>query len=259
MNPQLYGGLAYKFCSTDVLALIVENRTIRFSRADTLNDAFELSPFLMPLDWVEIIQLSKTNMEAARALASHAFQKVCSSLYVTCFSRSYLSDEAQLMWAHYADSHRGVCFCVDFSEREGDMSSEGYYPVKVRYAESLLEERNSRTPTSNDLGMLIGATKPSVWSYEDEVRVVIESDSFDQTRFTKLNDDTAIDVQFSPQNIKKVVFGLHTRKEDVAHIAKVFSDVDDVPVFTKLDIEPLTLKVVEKACGLREYILAQRC
>lgn len=246
---------AYKFCNASTLPLIVRGSRLRFSRADTFNDAFELSPYLIPLDWTEISKLGETNMDAAKALASHAFQRVCSSLYISCFSKNYMSPESQLMWAHYGNNHKGVCFCVDFSVLQNDANLKSYYPVEVQYANSLVAERNRRNQNSPDIGMLLGATKSSVWSYEEEVRVVVESDSFDSTKFEVADGGKSIDVVFNPQCITKVIFGMKSSTSDIEEIAKSFCDIGHIPEFTRLDLEPLSLEVVERDFGLNQLIL----
>ena len=92
MNPPFYFGPAYKYCAAATLPLIVAKQKMWFSRADTFNDAFELSPFLIPLDWEDIVRISKTDFEAARSVADIAFTRVCSSLYITCFSKQGITN-----------------------------------------------------------------------------------------------------------------------------------------------------------------------
>jgi len=258
MEVSFFFGPAYKFCSAATLTLIVRNRRLRFSRADTFNDAFELSPFLMPLNWDEIVELKKTHPDKANELVATAFQRVCSSLYITCFSKNYLTPTSQLMWAHYGANHAGVCICVDFSDLRSNGSSEGFYPVQVQYSDSLFDERQRRSPTSPDLGMFIGATKSKVWSYEEEVRLVIEADSFDSTKFNSSADSKTIDVVFNPECILKVVFGLKSSTEDIKSFVESFCDLGHAPLFTRLDLDPLTLDVVEKDLGITQEILKNR-
>jgi hypothetical protein len=126
MEVPFFFGPVYKFCSATTLPLIVRNRRLRFSRAETFNDAFELSPFLMPLNWDEIVELKKTQPETANALVATAFQRVFGSLYIMCFSKNYLTPASQLMWAHYGANHTGVGFCVDFSDLRSKGSLEGF-------------------------------------------------------------------------------------------------------------------------------------
>lgn len=258
MEIPFHFGPAYKYCSADTIQLVVRNARLRFSRADTFNDAFELSPFLMPLNWDELVELDKNHPTVAKALANTAFDRVCSSLYITCFSKSYLAPTSQLMWAHYASNHRGVCIEIDFSLIRDKMENGSLYPVEMQYADSLSEERSKYTPTSPNLGMLIGATKSKVWEYEEEVRLVIESDSFDPAKFTKINQGKNIDVVFNPECISKVIFGLKSSEEDIQKVVESFCDAGHAPTFTRLDLDPLTLNVIEKDLGIREEILATR-
>lgn len=259
MNVPFHFAPAYKFCKAETFAKIVSRGRLWFTRADALNDIFELSPYLMPLDWPEIVKLSETQPEVARQLAATAFQKVCGSLYVTCFSKEYKTPQSQLMWAHYADSHRGVAFCIDFSSMRDQGGSDGTFPVEVQYTPSLLAERGKYAPGSPELGMLIGATKSNVWSYEEEVRLVIETDSFDKSKFDFVTDRKInIDVVFDPATITKVIFGLKTTQTEIDMVAKSFCGIGYLPDFTRLDLDPLTLGVTEKDMGLKEFILANQ-
>lgn len=253
MNLPFHLAPAYKFCSADTLVIIVQRERLRFTRADVLNDIFELSPYLLPLNWEEIVALSKTDKKAAVAIAQTAFQKACSSLYVTCFSKQFKAPSSQLMWAHYASSHCGVCFCIDFSSMRKE--DKGPFPVEVQYAPSMLAERKKYAPGSPDIGKLIGATKSSVWSYEEEVRLVVETDSFDPSKFSFVNDRKNIDVVFNPECITKVVFGMKTGPDDYEKVAKAFSAAGHLPDFTRLDLDPLTLEVEEHDLGIKKAIL----
>lgn len=242
---------AFKFTSSETLKLIIGNKSLRFTRADAFNDINELSPFIVPLDWVEITELAKTNFAAAKQLGIVAFQRICSSLYISCFSRSYTAPESQLMWAHYGDYHRGVCIEVDFDFlRQLDPSSR-YCPVAVTYVDSLLDERNRRNPTSVDLPLFIATYKGRVWAYEDEVRVVIETESFDKSRFTVSLDKRAIDVAFDPRAIRKVIFGIKCDPAEIHKVVCGFLDLGHTPQYAKLDIDPLTLATVEQPLQCR--------
>jgi hypothetical protein len=254
MNPPFYFGPAYKYCAAATLPLIVANQKIWFSRADTFNDAFELSPFLIPLEWDNIVKLSETDFATAKSLADTAFTRVCSSLYITCFSKHYLAKESQLMWAHYGDNHKGCCFCIDFTSLKDDRAA-GMYPIEVQYTESLLDERSKRTVDSDDLPLLLGGYKSDVWEYEQEVRLVLESESFHSTKFDYINDRKNVAVTLNPTSISKVVFGLKSTPEDCNPVVKSFCEIGHLPDFTRLDIDPITLDVIERDTGIKEMIL----
>ncbi len=246
MNIPFHMTSAYKYLTCATLKLIAENQTLRFTRADALNDLYELSPFLLPLNWDELTELSKTNLPAARAVANQAFQKICSSLYLTCFSRSYSTPQAELMWVHYANNHTGVCIEVDFEMIRRNEPESRYCPVGINYVDSLLDERNRRSPNSEDLPLFIATTKSRIWEYEDEVRVVMEEESLDSALYTKSDDEKSIDVAFDPKSISKVIFGLRCNPKDIFEVTMQFRSLGLSPTLVRLDIEPLTLRVVEK-------------
>ncbi len=245
MKIPFHTSSAYKFTSCATLSLICKHRTLRFTRADALNDAFELSPFIIPLDWEDLTKLAKTNFPAAKKISDLAFRQVCSSLYITCFSKTCSTPESQLMWAHYGDSHKGVAVEVDFEFLRRADPASGYFPVCVTYAESLLNERNRRTIDSEDLPLFIATYKHRVWSYEDEVRVVIETESFDKGHFKFVPGDRYADVNFNPLGIRKVVFGLKSDFDEISRIMTEFKKAGYSPTFVRLTLDPLTLNVFE--------------
>ena len=106
--------------------------------------------------------------------------------------------------------------------------------------------------------MLIGATKSKVWAYEEEVRLVIEADSFNSEKFNRSADSKSIDVVFNPECISKVVFGLKSSTEHIDSVVESFCDVGHAPLFTRLDLDPLTLAVVERDLGITQKILKNR-
>jgi hypothetical protein len=247
MKVPLHLSSAYKFTSCETLRLIVQNGTLRFTRADALNDIFEMSPFIIPLEWAELTEIAKTNFPLVREISRVAFDRICSSLYVTCFSKTYSAPEAQLMWAHYGNSHKGVCIEVNFDLLRQDDPERRFSPVAVTYVDSLLLERNQRTPASEDLPLFIATYKNQVWAYEDEVRVVMETESLDKTRYKAAADQLSVDVVFNPKAICKVIFGLKSTVAEIRQIVSAFKNIDHSPTFVRLDLDPLTLKVVEKS------------
>jgi hypothetical protein len=236
---------AYKYTSCETLRLIVQNQTLRFTRADALNDIFEMSPFILPLDWVELTELAKSNFKLARNISNLAYDRICSSLFVTCFCKSYTTTESQLMWAHYGNSHKGVCIEVDFKLLGADETGRRYRPVAVTYVDSLLIERNLRAPSSEDLPLFITTYKNKVWAYEDEVRVVLETESLDKTQYVAVPEKLSIDVAFNPVAIRKVIFGLKSQPKEIHNVVSAFGSMSISPCFVRLDIDPLTLKIVE--------------
>jgi len=103
--------------------------------------------------------------------------------------------------------------------------------------------------------MLIGATKGKIWEHEKEVRIVIDADSFDPNKYKHINNKQNILVDFDPTCISKIIFGIKSTTEEIEKIVKVFCDIGYLPEFTRLDIDPLTLNVIEKNTGHRAAVL----
>ena len=94
---------------------------------------------------------------------------------VGCLCTSFKN---RLMWAHYADKHKGFCIEYDFSGTEKEILSN--FPLPVVYSEKsplvpwndILEESIESIKEKIILGLL---TKDEIWEYENEWRIFIEA------------------------------------------------------------------------------------
>ncbi|WP_421377180.1 DUF2971 domain-containing protein [Paraburkholderia sp. DD10] len=75
-----------------------------------------------------------------------------------------------LMWAHYAESHRG--FCLGFENHETNIIGQHGYPV--RYVEKMPKPNiaSFAMDAGGEVVELIGYTKSLDWAYEKEWRVI---------------------------------------------------------------------------------------
>lgn len=256
MDINFYSGKAYKFCSTDTFSKIIEFQKLRLARADTFNDPHDSNPFLIPLEWEELTKFKEGSKQTVQYIANQAFTRICGSIYITCFCQNYINPRSTLMWAHYANNHKGVCFEIDFPKTTRSNYKEGdIVPINVTYVKSLVEERNKRTPESEDLPLFISTYKSDVWHYEEEIRLVVESTSFDKTKLTNVNDGRNMDLDFNIQSIGKVIFGLRTAPEEIEEIVRLFCQKGYLPEFYKLDIHPVSIEFCEHNLGIKEKIL----
>ena len=83
---------------------------------------------------------------------------------VSCFS---LDDRQPLMWAHYADSHAGLCFSF-----EEDMPV-GFFGLNVRYQSNreIVDLTKFGEHGADELAKTV-LTKSLDWAYEKEVRMI---------------------------------------------------------------------------------------
>lgn len=256
MKIPFYKGSAYKFCSIETLKLIVKNEKIRFTRGDNFNDPYEANPFLVPIEWSNIVKEDKSNTEFVKAIANEAFIRISSKIYITCFSKSYIDKTAKLMWSHYGNSHKGVCFEIEFPELSRENYSSGEpVPIEITYCNSLRSERDSRNMETEDLPLYLATYKSDVWEYEQEVRLVIHKETFDSKKIEEVNEGANIDVIFNINKIKKVIFGIKSNPDEIIELTKLFCDKGHLPEFYRLDINPLTLETYEYNLGIKEEIL----
>jgi Protein of unknown function (DUF2971) len=115
-------------------------------------------------------------VDATRALTEAAFAKMRHDLTVVLqrdFGILSLAEECDndAMWAHYADSHRGLVFEFDsehsWFSRKGSLAGDLYCLHRVDYVDLVRSGKSLR-----ELGGEVIYTKRPVWSYEREWRVV---------------------------------------------------------------------------------------
>jgi Protein of unknown function (DUF2971) len=119
------------------------------------------------------------------------------------FSLSGTNDDI-LMWAHYADSHRG--FCIEYSRTPDNILGKQAYPVIYQEnLPSLSVQDVAREPDGLHKLLL---TKSAHWIYENEWRVLGKPDKA---------------LQF-PCEIKSIIFGLNMSEENRYTIQKIFEN-----------------------------------
>lgn len=111
----------------------------------------------------------------------------------------------ELMWAHYAESHKGLVLCFDeqhaFFNRRRSENDEFYFVRKVRYSDS-----PALSMASLDGDMLL-VTKGTKWTYEKEWRILVPLK--DATRALMIGGDTVHLFSFPPDALKGIILGAH--------------------------------------------------
>jgi Protein of unknown function (DUF2971) len=141
----------YKFTCAQYGINNLENKRLKLSKLEDLNDPFDLCP----LDTTDPA-ISK----AADAVTSH-FRETWAIL---CFSRNW---DNVLLWSHYGDSHKGMCLGFDISQGDPGVN----YDTDVLYQPNLLQIR--RVEDLPNVADRLLRTKHESWSYEQEVRMYV--------------------------------------------------------------------------------------
>lgn len=240
-NFNTYSGKAYRYLSFDGLYKTIENESLRLTRVDQFNDPLDNSPLLAPFDWKEY----KSGGESFIKIAEHhIFSKVFSSMYLCCFCKEYKSENSYLMWSHYGQSHSQVCFEIDFSKTNFLGS-----PSQVNYPKNLANERDKlKTKASDELGLFLVTTKLRNWSYEKEVRLIVDNmhPNVISSDFKLSSDSKFLYANFKLKNISKVIFGIKSERINEQKTIDLFASRKLKPKFEKMFIDPETLKLESK-------------
>ncbi len=136
----------------------INNKRLKMSSFDAVNDLFEIYSFLEINDRVRTTELDDLRSEAKKSASEK------------CFLSTTLDWNSPAMWAHYADTHKGVCLGIDI--KKDLLKPVNYVSNRGLVSEGVLEN------CTDDLFR----TKHSSWSYENEYRVILPQND---SRITK--------------------------------------------------------------------------
>ena len=145
----------YKFLPEEWARDDIEKQHIKISRFCDLNDPFELSPF----------DLSNGDQRDALIHARKEFSD--GGVGLLCFSFKWSNP---LLWAHYADKHKGICLGFDLPDNA--VRHVAYVSTRLPFPNpSELNKRRAQDWLF---------TKYSGWCYEAECRVFAKLDHEDE-------------------------------------------------------------------------------
>lgn len=205
----------YKYRTVDSAEKLIKNHSIYFSSSKEFNDPFE-SAFntleeYTPKQYYDSFIYAGMKPEIAEELTNQVTcgvidgktiikqltEDVISSMGYYCMTTK---PNNLLMWAHYADSHRGVCLKFDILK---DLESF-LVPVPVDYNPQYI---NFDLLTGELLSVI--RRKSPDWKYEDEYRII-------KTDFQGL-------WNFNPDCLVEIIFGCRTSKKDKESIMNLAS------------------------------------
>lgn len=216
----------YKYTSVANLRLTLEKRTLKFSRITEFNDKRECFAAIdcncSRADWANYIAGLNPTMpipriagivndlmnhpERGRQWITQAIKDTNQNLGILCLSKE---NNIDLMWAHYADTHHGVCLEFDISQ---DLDAF-CFPKEVIYDDNI-RRYNYIKSWNRSKGMdavEVIFHKSAAWSYEKECRVV--------------RIDSAGIVPFNIRALRTIIFGTDTPAEEIADIRALCSSL----------------------------------
>jgi hypothetical protein len=223
--------MIYKYTSQKIAENILDSGKIGFTRVSYLNDPFEfdfrslqeISAEKVPKEIQDMMDLPAAYKAKRNWIENHA-----GNLFLV-FSGS-LIDNNNIMWAHYAESHKGVV--LGFGEAI-NIFGERYYG---RYDENFTLDSNnelnkyikyfqvqySKVKFINRIGSPFIEPlkwKSIDWNYEEEFRsVMFEKD------INKKDYDNGILVDFPKDGIYEVIFGYRFDKSKIIEWKSKYSD-----------------------------------
>lgn len=206
-------------------------RTWYFARPDTLNDPFDCR-----------IDLRKAFVRAAAtALGSRSkfydavlakengnLQSMVNKLSNVGVCSFSLTPSSDLLWAHYADNHRGVCLNYEFAPLVAMNLAQLVGVDTVKYGGNVFTDWLDIAPVDagdsasflNALATVYLTAKSEQWAYEEEARII----------------RTEAGLLEVPRNILTgVCFGLRTSLDDIHLITDLVRQYTDCTVFSKME------------------------
>ena len=195
-----------------------------FSSLSSFNDPFEgqvvIEKNAISRALMEYGFYSEENSDSMKKSLEHFTKSLKKSSTVCCFSNT--CDDI-LLWAHYADSHRGMCLQFDL-KKDLDLFSP---LMRVKY-ESELESAQD----SNSILNHCFIRKFDEWQYEKEFRIVKKQ--------------KAGAYEYKTDALSEVIFGCRTSKDDQRVVLSIVKGRDNTNYkICRLHKEQFKLKVVK--------------
>lgn len=126
-------------------------KRLKVGKYEELNDPFELQAY----QHIDADQ---------RSLMKGLVQTLSKDFGVICFSKTWKSN---LMWAHYADKHRGLCLGFDIKD-SGQLTKIDYLKRRKEFPKAYKDDLSS---VAEDLITTCLKVKSIEWKYEQEHRL----------------------------------------------------------------------------------------
>lgn len=115
------------------------------------------------IDPEDVVRANQQNPGSFNRFFTNHLKKTLSKIGVTCFLQK---PNNLLLWAHYSDSHKGVCLKFDI-ENDSDFFSLTF-PVKYTSQYPQFDYLTERDQLTNKAVL----SKSDHWKYEDEIRTL---------------------------------------------------------------------------------------
>lgn len=174
--------------------------------------------------------------------------------------RSYLVSVSgccnkSVMWAHYADKHKGVVIGIDFNEIR--IPFYELIPKEVNYSDFRLKI-DILAPLSVECFQQAMYSKSMDWRYENEFRCVCSEFELERwekkgfTRFGFSGEKKSCFLRLNHQCIKEIIWGLYTEEALEVTVRKLLScpELQHVKLYQVKESDECDFDVIDPETGL---------
>ena len=204
------------------LSDLIENK-ITVSPSTAMNDPFDSLINLWATE-EHLAMMCKEKSHAKPYAKSFQYNRI----RCFCYGKEENVINKTLMWAHYAEEHRGICIKYQLSshfiKQDENDKYEHMYLKKVEYTDKTI---SIETPTINSA--IAFATKGKEWSYENEVRLIDYNPNIETPYY-----GIALDKE---SYIESIYFGFRCEDSTINTIKALFKNHDTIPKFYKMELD----------------------
>ncbi|MGA2070639.1 MAG: DUF2971 domain-containing protein [Sedimentisphaerales bacterium] len=257
----------YKYCEQLGIVKILGSLELKLPNISEVNDPLECLPILYcPKDkdaieaaCIDVFKRRNIDLpvdykeKIAKGEIHEILEKSQRELQKEWNQKSYLlsvSKTAQntVMWAHYADKHKGAVIGIDF---------DNIFNVKMKIDPVDYSELRPKINILSDVTLekfrKVLFTKSVDWSYEKEFRVIFLDDHLKGLEqhglasFKDFNGKKTWFLRLNPESIREVVFGLYTEESLKSALKKLIErpELQHVKLYQTQESETYTLNLVE--------------
>lgn len=193
------------------------------------NDPFEFH--LKEEMWSEVQNEIKEN-HVERYENREKIKKLVSKFGVVCYSSFY---DRKLLWAHYADSHKGMCLVFEMPKDYIDFGV-----VKVEYSKVIPNAYFDVNNTDNWSNLIkIVKTKSIEWEYEQEYRQVLMEKKV---------------YQDYPGKLVEIIFGSQTSRMDIDLVLDIIKNHFESLIISKMYLSVYSFELGKMSFTLNKNI-----
>ena len=265
----------YKYCDQAGIE-ILRTLELKLPYISQVNDPLECSPFFYcpndkaamkeqwlrtfnrrsispPADWEQTLDKQLKKGEIQIKLKDGARESLEDVNRKSCLLSVSKTARNTVMWAHYADNHKGIVIGIDFDNISPDINGIlGILMNPVNYSKDrprmnvLLSENTHKEVLRKTV-----STKSISWSYEEEFRTIFFIDylkGMERQGLANLKDfkgEKTWFLQLNPVSIREVIVGLYTDnslKSDIKKLIK-HQDLQHIKILQAEESETYTLNL----------------